>query len=55
MTLEVKYEEYERCLVDQCSFVISATAHVEETGFDYCAQDDFRVRMPDIGIQVKIL
>ena len=52
MTMNLKYEEYERSLVDQCAFIISSTAHVNETGFDYCAQDDFRVRMPDIGIQV---
>ncbi|XP_054723069.1 annulin-like [Uloborus diversus] len=52
MTMEVSYNEYEKSLVDQCTFIISAVAHVKETGFDYCAQDDFRVRMPDIGIQV---
>lgn len=52
MNMELKYKEYEHSLVDQCSFIISATAHVKDTGFDYCAQDDFRVRMPDIGIQV---
>lgn len=53
MTMALKYEEYERSLSDQCGFIISATAHVEETGFDFCEQDDFRVRMPDISIQVN--
>ncbi|XP_055935337.1 annulin-like isoform X1 [Argiope bruennichi] len=52
MTMRLEYAEYEKSLVDQCAFLISAMAHVEETGFDYCAQDDFRVRMPDISIQV---
>ncbi|GBO15560.1 Annulin [Araneus ventricosus] len=52
MTMRLEYAEYEKSLVDQCAFLISAMAHVEETGFDYCAQDDFRVRMPDIAIQV---
>ncbi|GIY15398.1 annulin [Caerostris extrusa] len=52
MTMRVEYAEYERCLAEQCAFVVSAAARVHETGFDYCAQDDFRVRMPDIAIQV---
>ena len=49
----MKYEDYERMLVDQAAFNILAMAQVEETGFDYFAQDDFRVRKPDIKIEVS--
>lgn len=53
ITLQVSYDDYERALVDQASFNILAMAQVEETGFDYFAQDDFRVRKPDIKIEVE--
>ncbi|XP_054711859.1 annulin-like [Uloborus diversus] len=51
--MNVSFEEYEKLLVDQGSFNMIAMAHVEETGFDYFAQDDFRVRKPDIKIEVE--
>lgn len=53
VTLDVSYEEYEKALVDQAAFNIAARATVVETGFDYIAEDDFRVRKPDIKIEVE--
>lgn len=52
VVLEVQYQDYESKLEDQCAFHISAMAKVRETDFEYFAQDDFRVRMPDIIIEV---
>lgn len=51
--LKVSYEDYERAIVDQAAFNIATMATVQETGFDYFAQDDFRVRMPDIFIETE--
>lgn len=48
--LNVKYEEYQKFLLDQASFNVSCLATVENTKFEYYAQDDFRVRKPDIKI-----
>lgn len=53
MTMNVSYEEYNKALADQCAFNIAAMAKVIETDFDYFAQDDFRVRMPDIVIETE--
>lgn len=50
--LNVKYEEYFKQLIDQCSFNISCLATVEDTKYEYYAQDDFRVRKPDIKINL---
>ncbi|XP_064466745.1 annulin-like isoform X2 [Ornithodoros turicata] len=50
--LNVPYSEYEKVLLDQAMFNIAAMATVNETKYDYFAQDDFRVRMPDIKIEV---
>ncbi|KAG8194782.1 hypothetical protein JTE90_017224 [Oedothorax gibbosus] len=52
MKMSVSYEEYSRCLLDQGAFLAFVSAHVQDTGFDFCAQEDFRLRMPDIDIQV---
>jgi transglutaminase 1 len=52
VNLEVSYDEYKSKLEDQAAFNISAKATVTETGFEYLAQDDFRVRMPDIKLEV---
>jgi hypothetical protein len=50
--LDVSYEEYYKRLVDQCAFNIACMATVHETNYEYFAQDDFRVRKPDIKIKV---
>ncbi|KAG8198472.1 hypothetical protein JTE90_022202 [Oedothorax gibbosus] len=51
--MNVTFDEYEKLLVDQAAFNMIAMAHVEETGFDYFAQDDFRVRKPDIKFELE--
>lgn len=51
--LNVTYEEYAKRLVDQCAFNIACLATVEDTKFEYYAQDDFRVRKPDIKIVLQ--
>ncbi|XP_055683515.1 annulin isoform X2 [Lutzomyia longipalpis] len=47
---EVVFNEYYGRLLDQSAFNISCLASVKDTEFDYFAQDDFRVRKPDIKI-----
>lgn len=51
--MDVSYEEYYKRLVDQCAFNIACMATVHDTNFEYFAQDDFRVRKPDIKIKVR--
>ncbi|XP_046385500.1 annulin-like isoform X2 [Ischnura elegans] len=51
--LDVSYEDYYSHLVDQCAFNIACMATVAETNFEYFAQDDFRVRKPDIKIKTE--
>lgn len=51
ISLEVTYPEYEKLLLDQAMFNIATLATIKETKFDYFAQDDFRVRMPDVKIE----
>lgn len=53
MSLTVSYEEYNKRLCDQCAFNISCLAKVLDTDYEYFAQDDFRVRKPDIKIEVS--
>jgi hypothetical protein len=53
--LDVSYEEYYKRLVDQCAFNIACMATVHETNYEYFAQDDFRVRKPDIKIKVGFI
>ncbi|CAB3230840.1 unnamed protein product [Arctia plantaginis] len=48
----VTFDEYYKKLVDQASFNITCLATIVETHFDYIAQDDFRVRNPDIKISI---
>lgn len=50
--LHVTYNEYFKRLIDQCAFNISCLATVHDTKFEYYAQDDFRVRKPDIKIKL---
>lgn len=51
--LTVTYEEYGKRLIDQCAFNVSCLASVEDTKFEYYAQDDFRIRKPDIKIVLR--
>lgn len=51
--LEVKYEDYIKRLIDQCAFNVVCLANVEDTNFEYFAQDDFRIRKPDIKIKLR--
>lgn len=50
--MDVSWEEYSPRLLDQCAFNISCLATVKDTNFEYFAQDDFRVRKPDIKIML---
>lgn len=52
--MDVSWEEYGPRLLDQCAFNIACLATVKDTNFEYFAQDDFRVRKPDIRITVII-
>lgn len=52
LRLTVTYEEYVKRLLDQCAFNIACLATIEDTKFEYFAQDDFRVRKPDIKIKL---
>ncbi|XP_053985887.1 annulin isoform X1 [Hylaeus volcanicus] len=51
--MEVSWEEYGPRLLNQCAFNISCLATVKDTNYEYFAQDDFRVRKPDIKILVE--
>lgn len=50
---EVQFSEYYGKLLDQSAFNISCLASVKDTDYDYFAQDDFRVRKPDIKISFQ--
>ncbi|XP_043667444.1 annulin isoform X1 [Vespula pensylvanica] len=50
--MDVAWEEYGPRLLDQCAFNIACLATVKDTNFEYFAQDDFRVRKPDIKIEL---
>ncbi|XP_031778774.1 annulin isoform X3 [Nasonia vitripennis] len=50
--LEVSWAEYGPRLLDQSAFNISCLATVKDTNFEYFAQDDFRVRKPDIVLEL---
>ncbi|XP_076234245.1 transglutaminase isoform X2 [Calliopsis andreniformis] len=51
--MDVSWEEYGPRLLNQCAFNISCLATVKDTNFEYFAQDDFRVRKPDIKITLE--
>lgn len=51
--MDVSWEEYGPRLLNQCAFNISCLATIKDTNFEYFAQDDFRVRKPDIKITVR--
>ncbi|XP_041969290.1 annulin-like isoform X2 [Aricia agestis] len=50
ISLLVTFDDYYKKLVDQASFNIACIATIVDRNFDYFAQDDFRVRNPDIKI-----
>lgn len=51
--MEVTFLDYYKKLMDQAAFNISCIARVHETDYDYYAQDDFRVRKPDVKIKLQ--
>lgn len=51
--MDVAFYEYYNKLLDQAAFNISCMAKVKDTDFEYFAQDDFRVRKPDIKITLQ--
>lgn len=53
VTLEVSFDEYYKKLTFQCGFNLSCLGKVQETGFEYFAQDDFRCRKPDVKIEYE--
>lgn len=53
ITCEVTFYDYFKKLTDQGAFNISCIAKVHETDFDYFAEDDFRVRKPDVRIKLQ--
>lgn len=53
VVLEVTYEEYSRVIDAEGAFNIACMATVQGTDFEYFAQDDFRVRKPDIKFIVN--
>lgn len=51
--MTLTYEDYGKRLIDQCAFNVSCLASIEDTKFEYYAQDDFRIRKPDIKIVLR--
>lgn len=51
--MDLSWEEYGPRLMNQCAFNIACLATVKDTNFEYFAQDDFRVRKPDIKITLE--
>jgi transglutaminase 1 len=50
--MEVLFDDYFAKLLDQAAFNISCMVSVRDTEYEYFAQDDFRVRKPDIKIEL---
>lgn len=48
------YFDYGRDTRSQNTFNISCLANVVDTDYEYFGQDDFRVRKPDIDLEVSI-
>lgn len=51
--LTVTYDEYYKRLIDQCAFTINCLAEIKGSRYEYYAQDDFRVRKPDVKVQLQ--
>ncbi|XP_037075868.1 annulin-like isoform X2 [Pollicipes pollicipes] len=52
VSMPVAYDEYYSQLVDQSAFNIAALVSVLDTDYEYFASDDFRVRKPDIRLEL---
>ncbi|CAG7674586.1 unnamed protein product [Allacma fusca] len=52
ITFNVTYDDYAKTLTPEGSFNVACLASVEQTNFEYFAQDDFRVRKPDIKFKI---
>lgn len=53
ISMEVTFHEYFKKLLDQAAFNISCMAKVAGTDYDYFAQDDFRIRKPEVKIVIN--
>ena len=53
-SLEVKFLDYLPKISEQMAMKVSAVVQVEETGHIQAFQDDFRLRKPDIQVEVII-
>lgn len=53
ISIEVTFAEYYKRLLDQAAFNVSCMVSVKDTDYEYFAQDDFRVRKPDIKIKLQ--
>ncbi|XP_058452174.1 annulin isoform X3 [Malaya genurostris] len=52
LELQVDFDEYYNSIMDQAYFKIICSASVKGTNYEYFAQEDYRVRKPDIKIQL---
>nr|AYV89268.1 annulin-like [Tetranychus evansi] len=52
IAIPIEYEDYEHHLVDQNTFSVVMIAKVLENDYHYAGIDNFRLRMPDINIEV---
>ncbi|XP_045470939.1 annulin [Harmonia axyridis] len=52
VSLEVNYYQYAKILMDQATFKTLCFAKVQDTNFEYYAEDDFRVRKPDVKFSI---
>ncbi|KAL1401749.1 hypothetical protein pipiens_006383 [Culex pipiens pipiens] len=50
--LNVEFEEYHSVVLDQAYFKILCSASIEGTTYEFFRQDDYRVRRPDIKINL---
>lgn len=55
LTMLVTFREYEDHLIDQNSFEVSVAADVLEMDYQLQAREDFRLRMPDVKFEVRML
>ena len=53
MVCGVSMEEYLHLLVDQASFSVDVIAEVEETNKEIAIQDIYRLRRPDLDVDVS--
>lgn len=51
LSLTVHYRDYERDVTDQATFKVTMMASIPEVKYDYIAQEDFMLTMPEIEIK----